>query len=68
MSTTIINVEGMACVHCAKRVTEGVQQLAGVKEVSVNLVEKLVTIEHDETVDITTLQQTITDLGYQVVQ
>lgn len=38
MSTTTYSVTGMTCEHCAKAVTEEIEDLAGVTAVSVDLV------------------------------
>ena len=38
MTTTIYSVSGMTCGHCTAAVTEELSKLAGVQEVSIDLV------------------------------
>ena len=44
----VLKVEGMSCQHCVKTVSETVGKMAGVQRVDVNLDQKKVTIEFDE--------------------
>ena len=43
-----INVEGMSCDHCVQTITKAVKAVQGVKEVSVNLEGKQVSVDYDE--------------------
>lgn len=47
MSKTVIKVDGMACEHCVKAITNAVGALSGVSGVSVDLSGKTVTVDHD---------------------
>jgi copper chaperone len=44
-----LNVAGMSCGHCARAVEGAVGALAGVSRVVVNLAEKTVAVECDQT-------------------
>ena len=58
-------VEGMMCMHCEKRVKDGVLEINGVKSVEINLKKKLVKI--DAPIDLKNeIIEKITALGYQV--
>ncbi len=58
-------VEGMMCMHCEKRVKEGVLEINGVKGVEINLKKKLVKI--DAPIELKNeIIEKITELGYQV--
>ena len=37
---TVIKIEGMSCEHCAKKVSQNLLTIKGVKKVKVNLKEK----------------------------
>lgn len=65
MSTTL-NVNGMACGHCATRVEKALSEIANVTA-KVNLEEKCVVIEHPESVSVEQLKKAIADAGYEVV-
>ena len=63
---TVLNVEGMMCVHCKARVESVCKAVAGVETAVVDLQKKTVTVtgdaaEHD-------LKKAITDAGYQVIE
>ncbi len=64
---TILKVEGMSCQHCENRVKTTVAEIAGVKSVEVNLAEKTVAIEHEESVTVETLSSCINEQGYNVI-
>lgn len=68
MTTTVLQVEGMACEHCVKTVTKAVRALPGVRTVQVDLQGKTVTVAHDaEEVTQTQIQEAIEQQGYDVV-
>lgn len=45
---TIIKVEGMSCMHCAKRVEDAIKALKGVKKVKVDLAAKSASVDYVE--------------------
>ena len=50
MKTTVLSVPDMMCGHCEKAVRTALSALAGVSEISVDLAEKTVTVQHSENV------------------
>ena len=48
MMRKVLKVEGMTCQHCVQTVSETVGKMMGVQKVDVNLDQKEVTIEFDE--------------------
>ena len=56
----IVNIEGMSCNHCAKRVEDGLKALDNVKSVKVNLEKKNATITYKNEI-----KNVINELGYE---
>ena len=68
MATTVLRVEGMACEHCVKAVTQAVSALTGVSGVTVDLQGKTVTVEHTpQSATLAQIKEAIEDQGYDVV-
>ena len=65
----LLSVNGMSCNHCKMAVENALNNLEGVKSVSVNLDEGNVFVHYDE--DVVTLgdiRKEIEDQGYDIVQ
>lgn len=62
----IIKVKGMSCQHCAKSVTEAMEEL-GAKEVSIDLLSGDVSYTEDTPISSDAITKTITDIGFEVV-
>lgn len=60
----VINVDGMSCSHCAKKVENSLKEVDGVLKVSVNLDKKEVIITSKFEIDTSLLRKKIEDLGY----
>ena len=60
----VINVDGMSCSHCAKKVENSLKEIDGVLKVSVNLDKKEVIITSKFEIDTSLLRKKIEDLGY----
>jgi copper ion binding protein len=60
-----LRVDGMTCGHCTGKVEKFVGKLAGVTQVKANLSEK--TVEIEGSFSIQEVKDTITRLGYQVI-
>lgn len=60
----VINVDGMSCSHCAKKVENSLKEIDGVIKVSVNLDKKEVIITSKFEIDTNLLRKKIEDLGY----
>ena len=48
MELVLLKVNGMSCQHCVNAVHDAVTKLVGVKQVKVDLKEKLVEVEYNE--------------------
>jgi copper chaperone CopZ len=60
---TIVKIPGMHCNACATLITEVSQEFPTVHGVDVNLVSKEVTLDHDETLDLSSWTKEIEGLG-----
>lgn len=60
----VINVDGMSCSHCAKKVENSLKEVDGVIKVSVNLDKKEVIIISKFEIDASLLRKKIETLGY----
>lgn len=65
--TKIIEIEGMSCGHCSKKVETALRDLKEVKSVNVSLEEKKAEVILKEEVDKDVLKNTVEELGYEVV-
>ena len=59
-------VTGMTCGHCVASVTEEVQEIAGVQDVSVVLDTGAVTVTSDQGVDDAAVKAAVEEAGYQL--
>lgn len=66
MKEYIINVEGMMCEGCEKRVINVLSQMSGIKEVTADHKAGKVTIKA-ENFDEKTVKEKINDLGFRVI-
>lgn len=64
----IIQIEGMHCIHCAKKVEEALQSLEEIKKVKVNLKTQEALIQFDQDIDEKKIKEKIESLGYHVIQ
>ena len=62
----ILNVEGMSCMHCVKKVETALNVVKGVKSVKVNLENKTAEVTLKEDIDIEILKKVVEDAGYEV--
>lgn len=68
--TTVIDVEGMTCMHCVKAVTGEVSAVDGVLDVSISLnpdEPSQVTVLSDQALDEAALRAAVDEAGYAVV-
>lgn len=59
-------VTGMTCGHCAAAVTEEVEKVAGVTDVSVDVASGQVTVTSTAPVDPAAVRAAVEEAGYQV--
>ena len=63
-----LNVRGMTCAACVRRVELGLENFDGVIKAAVNLATEKATVEYDPSrLDVERLSQKVRDLGYDVV-
>ncbi len=61
----VLEIEGITCEHCEKRVKEALQKIDGVVSVSVDVKEGKAYVQ-GEVIDIEVLKQAVKDAGYDV--
>jgi copper chaperone len=65
-TTQTYTVTGMTCGHCVASVTEEVQEIPGVEDVSVVLETGAVTVTSHEALDDTEVKAAVEEAGYQL--
>ena len=68
MKELIMKVKGMVCGGCENRIKNALESIDGIKNVEANYHTGLVKIQADETVKQETVEETITDIGFEVVK
>lgn len=66
MSTETFTVTGMTCGHCVTSVTEEVGELAGVREVDVDLDSGRLTVHADQAVGTDAVRAAVQEAGYEL--
>lgn len=64
---TIVNIEGMCCEHCAKRVEDKISTAKNVVSVDVKLKKKIAVIRSREEISSEEITALVNDAGYKVV-
>jgi len=67
MTTRTYTVTGMTCGHCVAAVTGEVGEVAGVRDVSVDLDTGQVTVSADGDLDDAAVREAVEEAGYEVV-
>jgi Cu+-exporting ATPase len=63
-----LDIRGMSCASCIRRVEEGLRELEGVKSVSVNFATEKALVEYDPAIaDAEKLARRVRDIGYDVM-
>lgn len=65
--TKIIEIEGMSCGHCTKKVEMALKDLKEVKRVNISLENKNAEIVLKKEIEDDILKNLIEDLGYKVI-
>lgn len=68
MKSIILNVDGMACGGCEKRVQNALLKVDGVKEVVANHTTGKVNLTFDDSLDEKTIEDIISTLGFDVLK
>lgn len=66
MKEIILNVEGMVCTGCEKRVENSLKEIKNVKEVTANHENNKVTIKMEDEADVKEIKNRIDELGFEV--
>ena len=66
MKEIILNVEGMVCTGCEKRVENSLKEIKNVKEVTANHENNKVIIKMEDEADINEIKDRIDELGFVV--
>jgi len=67
MNELTYSVPGVSCGHCRAAISEEVEQLAGVREVEVDLDAKRVAVR-GESLDDAAIRSAVEDAGYEVAR
>lgn len=68
VKSIVLKVNGMSCGHCKAAVETALNKIDGVKDVSVDLAAKQVSIKYEASkVEIDQIKETIDNQGYEVV-
>ena len=63
-----IHVEGMTCGHCVETVTQAVNSIDGISQVSVDLDTKQVSVDFDDSrTNLNAISSKIVEVGFEVV-
>jgi copper chaperone len=69
MTTTTYSVTGMTCGHCTASVSEEISKLAGVQEVSIDLVAggtSAVHVTSESALDESAVREAVDEAGYEL--
>ena len=66
MNEAIVNVEGMMCGGCEKRIENGLSTIKGIKKVKANHEDGTVKIEYKKELNMDEVKAKIEDIGYKV--
>jgi copper chaperone CopZ len=64
----VYSITGMTCGGCAARVRNGISEVPGVGDVSVDVQAGTVTVTSDADIDDATIDAAVTKAGYQLVR
>ncbi len=70
MTTATYTVRGMTCGHCVSAVTEEVQSISGVSEVTIDLVEggdSSVIVTSEASLDVEAVRAAVDEAGYELI-
>jgi P-type Cu+ transporter len=64
----VLNIGGMSCINCARSIEKALKKLNGITQATVNLAAEKALIDYNpDVVDQKTIEDTITEVGYQVI-
>ena len=67
VAKTVLTVPDISCDHCVRTVTEALTPVDGVKQISVDIPSKQITVEYDQSrVDVDTMREVLAEEDYPV--
>jgi len=63
---TSVRIKGMSCNHCVQAVSRSLQDLPGLKKVEIDLSDGIVSLDHDDNLDIKVVEDRIVKAGYEI--
>jgi len=67
MASTVYEVSGLTCEHCASSVTEEITKIDGVAGVRVDVAAGRVEVDSSSALDPTSVREAVEEAGYQLV-
>lgn len=61
-----LKIEGMSCEHCVRAVTQALQSIDGIEDVSVSLEDKQAVFSASEELDMERVKKAVQEKGYTV--
>lgn len=68
MKELTLNISGMMCTGCENRVKNALNLIKGVEIIEVNHKNGIVKLNINENIEKNTIEETITDLGFDIVK
>jgi len=69
MKTVKIGINGMSCMNCVGKVENGIAELAGTKNILVDLKSKYMTLDLDEALTtVEAVKEKVVSLGFEAVE
>ncbi|MCR5350643.1 MAG: cation transporter [Acholeplasmatales bacterium] len=67
MNKCVLNVNGMGCPKCEKKVEDKINQMEGVKDCKASFKKGTVVIKYEDNVNLDEVKNNIKEVGYEVV-
>ncbi len=67
MTSTVYEVTGLSCAHCANSVTQEITKLGGVAAVRVDVAAGRVEVDSADALDRDSVREAVEEAGYQLV-
>jgi copper chaperone len=64
---TTVKIKGMSCQHCAMAVTRALEEIEGVRDVTVDVDKGEAKFQEEKPVDMNVVEENIKQAGYRVV-
>lgn len=69
METVVFNIPSISCSACSEKITEGIKDMNGINNVSVDLKSQTVKVDYNPSeIKSKEISRKITSLGYEVYQ